>query len=138
MNQPCSLCMAQGEIHLWRDTRCRVILIDNADYPGYCRVIWNTHVKEMTNLGSAQRTHFMDVVFATETVLRELLQPDKINLASLGNQTPHLHWHVIPRHLDDAHFPDPVWARRLRPGGSHPAPALAALRSHLEALLPTA
>ena len=37
-----------------------------------------------------------------------------INLASFGNRTPHVHWHVIPRYHDDAHFPDPVWgiARR--------------------------
>jgi diadenosine tetraphosphate (Ap4A) HIT family hydrolase len=38
------------------------------------------------------------------------MQPDKMNLASLGNQTPHVHWHVIPRFRDDRHFPTPVWA----------------------------
>ena len=54
------------------------------------------------------------MVFATEEILRETLQPAKINLASLGNQVPHLHWHVIPRFTDDAHFPDPVWAVRKR------------------------
>jgi diadenosine tetraphosphate (Ap4A) HIT family hydrolase len=56
----------------------------------------------------------MAVVFATEEILRETLQPAKINLASLGNQVPHLHWHIIPRFTDDAHFPDPVWAARKR------------------------
>jgi diadenosine tetraphosphate (Ap4A) HIT family hydrolase len=56
----------------------------------------------------------MAIVFAVEQVLRELLQPEKINLASLGNQVPHLHWHVIPRFSDDAHFPDPIWAPRKR------------------------
>jgi diadenosine tetraphosphate (Ap4A) HIT family hydrolase len=42
-----------------------------------------------------------------------------MNLASLGNQVPHLHWHVIPRFEDDAHFPDPVWAVRKRAGSPH-------------------
>jgi len=28
--------------------------------------------------------------------------------------TPHLHWHVIPRYTDDAHFPSPVWAEAQR------------------------
>jgi diadenosine tetraphosphate (Ap4A) HIT family hydrolase len=32
---------------------------------------------------------------------------------------PHLHWHVIPRFADDAHFPDPVWASRRRDGVRH-------------------
>ena len=46
--------------------------------------------------------------------MRETMQPDKMNLASLGNMTPHVHWHVIPRFEDDAHFPTPVWATRQR------------------------
>jgi diadenosine tetraphosphate (Ap4A) HIT family hydrolase len=35
-------------------------------------------------------------------------------VASLGNVVPHLHWHVIPRYADDAHFPAPVWATAVR------------------------
>ncbi|MEO6697448.1 MAG: HIT family protein [Gammaproteobacteria bacterium] len=107
-------CTSQDETTLWHDTRCRVILVNDPDYPGYCRVIWNTHTKEMTELSEPDRAHFMRVVFAVESALREMLNPDKINLASLGNQTPHLHWHVIPRYRDDAHFPNPIWSARLR------------------------
>ena len=49
-----------------------------------------------------------------EAALRDMLDPDKINLASLGNMTPHLHWHVIPRWRDDPHFPGSIWGERLR------------------------
>jgi len=49
------------------------------------------------------------------------LHPDKINLASLGNQVPHLHWHVIPRFKDDPHWPFAIWGRQVREGG-HPLP----------------
>jgi len=58
----------------------------------------------------------MRVVFAAEQVLRELTQPAKINLASLGNMTAHLHWHVIPRHADDKHFPGSIWGEARRAG----------------------
>ncbi|MDA1107678.1 MAG: HIT family protein [Proteobacteria bacterium] len=126
----CPLCTAQDETLLWQDSRCRVILVGDPNYPGYCRVIWNAHMKEMTDLSGPDRTHFIKVVFAVESVLRELLQPEKINLASLGNQTPHLHWHVIPRHKDDAHFPNSIWSARLRESAPHDAPAPRAL-SHL-------
>jgi diadenosine tetraphosphate (Ap4A) HIT family hydrolase len=105
------------ETVLWQDTRCRVILVSDPDYPGFCRVVWREHVKEMTDLTETDRAHFMSVVFAAERVLRDSLKPDKINLASLGNQVPHLHWHVIPRYAGDAHFPDPVWAARKRDTG---------------------
>ena len=110
----CQLCHPEAENVLWQDDRCRVILVDDADYPGFCRVIWGEHVKEMTDLAQPERMHLMAVVFTTEKMLREIIRPDKINLASLGNQVPHLHWHVIPRFADDAHFPDPVWALRKR------------------------
>jgi diadenosine tetraphosphate (Ap4A) HIT family hydrolase len=42
------------------------------------------------------------------------MRPNKINLAALGNQVPHIHWHVIPRFEDDAFFPGSVWSNRLR------------------------
>jgi diadenosine tetraphosphate (Ap4A) HIT family hydrolase len=116
----CPLCRPENETVLWQDEHCRVILVDDADYPGFCRVIWSGHVKEMTDLTEPERVHLLEVVFATEEILRETLQPDKINLASLGNQVPHLHWHVIPRFTDDAHFPDPVWAARKRAARAAP------------------
>lgn len=112
----CPLCHPQQETVLWRNERCRIILVDDPGYAGFCRVIWQNHVKEMTDLSPAERQELMVVVFVVEEVLREALQPDKINLASLGNQVPHLHWHVIPRFADDAHFPDPVWATARRIG----------------------
>ncbi|BAV33457.1 histidine triad (HIT) protein [Sulfuricaulis limicola] len=112
--ETCPLCHPTNETVLWQDERCRVILVDDADYPGFCRVIWSGHVKEMTDLTEPEQVRLMAVVFSVEKVLKEVLRPDKINLASLGNQVPHLHWHVIPRFADDAHFPDPVWAARRR------------------------
>jgi diadenosine tetraphosphate (Ap4A) HIT family hydrolase len=86
-----------------------------------CRVIWNRHVREMTELDRAQRQALMAAVFAVEQALREALSPHKINLASLGNVTPHLHWHVIPRYRDDRHFPNPIWGAPAR-AGTHAAP----------------
>jgi diadenosine tetraphosphate (Ap4A) HIT family hydrolase len=99
---------------LWRDEFCRIVLVDDPDYPGFCRVVLEQHVKEMTDLAPAERNRLMNAVFATEAALRELLSPRKVNLASLGNAVPHLHWHVVPRHGDDRHFPKPIWAEPSR------------------------
>jgi diadenosine tetraphosphate (Ap4A) HIT family hydrolase len=105
----CEFCDGVGGELIWQDSRCRVVRVGEPDYPGFCRVVWQQHVKEMTDLAPVDQRHFMDVVFAVEQGLRRLLHPDKVNLASLGNMTPHLHWHVIPRFRDDRHFPNPVW-----------------------------
>lgn len=99
---------------MWKDDFARVVLVGDADYPGFCRVILNAHQKEMTDLSAADRARLIKVVFAVECALRELLVPDKINLASFGNVVPHLHWHVIPRFADDPHFPNSVWSTRIR------------------------
>jgi diadenosine tetraphosphate (Ap4A) HIT family hydrolase len=122
--QPCALCCADGGEVLYRDGFLRVVLVEEADYPGYVRVIVNAHVREVTDLAPAQRLRLLDAVLAVESAQREVLAPDKINLASLGNMTPHLHWHVIPRFADDAHFPQSVWGARQR----EPDPALLAER----------
>ena len=53
-------------------------------------------------------------MYAVESALRARLTPTKMNLASLGNVVPHLHWHVIPRFADDTHFPQPVWGKDQR------------------------
>ena len=120
----CELCAGPGGEELWRDAQCRVVLVDDADYPGFCRVIWNTHIREMTDLPAASRVHCMRVVFAVETALRKVVDPHKINLASLGNVTPHVHWHVIPRCARDAHFPQPVWGERQRNSAVEQTPRL--------------
>ncbi len=114
MNANCELCKQPGGEELWRDLRCRVILVDDAVYPGFCRVIWNDHIKEMTDLDAAERDHLMHIVFAVESALKTTLKPDKINLAEFGNVVPHLHWHVIPRYVDDVHFPNPIWGEKQR------------------------
>ncbi len=111
----CVFCNHEGGELLWRDESLRIVrVLDEPDYPGFCRVIWHGHVTEFSALTTAQRTHLMNVIAALERVLHELMQPTKINFASLGNQVPHLHWHVIPRYHDDAHFPQPIWAARVR------------------------
>jgi len=41
------------------------------------------------------------------------MNPDHVNVESLGNVVPHLHWHVIPRYLDDARWGMPIWTTPL-------------------------
>jgi diadenosine tetraphosphate (Ap4A) HIT family hydrolase len=110
----CDLCEQPGGEVVYRDDRLRVVLVDEPNFPGFCRVIWTAHVREMTDLSAEDRAHCMDVVWQVEAALRHVMQPHKINVASLGNVVPHVHWHVIPRFEDDTHFPAPVWAEAKR------------------------
>ena len=114
----CILCTeelkpGEGEL-IWRGDDCRVILVNDPDLPGFCRVIWNRHVSEMTDLTYGEREHVMALVFAVEEAIRHVMHPDKVNLAALGNMVPHIHWHVIPRFKDDAFFPGSAWSARAQ------------------------
>ncbi len=103
----------EGQL-IWRGDDCRIILVNDPDLPGFCRVIWNRHVAEMTDLSYGEREHLMALVFAVEEVVRHVMHPDKVNIAALGNMVPHIHWHVIPRFKDDAFFPGSAWSQRIQ------------------------
>ncbi|MBV6274112.1 HIT family protein [Alcaligenaceae bacterium CGII-47] len=128
----CPLCTPPGDELLWQNAYFRVIRVDGTPHPGFTRVIWQDHIAEMTQLSATERDGLMDIVYMVEQVQRRVLRPDKINLAALGNQVPHLHWHVIPRWHSDSHFPNPIWC------AADPAQITAwtAQRQEIEARLP--
>lgn len=99
---------------IWRGDDCRIILVNDPDLLGFCRVIWNRHVGEMTDLSHGERDHLMTLVFAVEEAVRHVMRPDKVNIAALGNMVPHIHWHIIPRFKDDAFFPGSAWSNKTQ------------------------
>ena len=114
----CPICTADNEDILLRTPNLRVIAVHNeAAAPAFCRVIWNDHIAEMTDLSAAERAEIMEMVYKVEAAMRQVFRPAKINLASLGNVVPHLHWHVITRFENDANFPAPIWAAPVREHG---------------------
>jgi len=114
----CPICTADNEDILLRTPNLRVIAVHNeASAPAFCRVIWNDHIAEMTDLSATERAEIMEMVYKVEAAMRQVFRPAKINLASLGNVVPHLHWHVIARFENDANFPAPIWAAPVREHG---------------------
>ncbi|MEN9947015.1 MAG: hypothetical protein RLZZ293_1401 [Pseudomonadota bacterium] len=105
----CFFCQQLGGKLLYQNELLRIILVEDDYYYGYLRIILNRHVVEMTDIDFAEAQSIWKVIYRCEQLLRTHLNPDKINLASFGNLTPHLHWHIIPRFINDRHFPNPVW-----------------------------
>ncbi|SDO85812.1 Diadenosine tetraphosphate (Ap4A) hydrolase [Ralstonia sp. 25mfcol4.1] len=127
----CPLCEADGGELAWMGDRARVILVEHGRFPGFCRVVWNDHAAELTDLDDADQAWLMRLVARVERVVREVMTPDKVNLAAFGNMVPHLHWHIIPRYRWDTHFPEAVWAAPQRAAD---AARIAELGSRLPAL----
>ena len=127
----CALCAQDGGALVWRSKALRVVHVEQEGFHGYYRVIWNAHVAELSELTDDERAECMAAVVCVERALLKHLEPTKINLAALGNQVPHLHWHVIARFDWDTHFPNALWAEPLRPTDREKE---AAVRGRLEAV----
>lgn len=110
----CVLCHPQKENVVWKNKELRVIQVDDPLFPGDFRVIWNKHIAEMSDLTDDERQLLEKVLLTVEKVVREQMQPDKINWAQFGNMVPHLHWHIIARYRDDSHFPESIWGLKQR------------------------
>lgn len=110
----CPLCRLDPLTVLFARSDWLVIDAQDPVYPALTRVIWHAHVKEMSDLTRLERTDLMGVVFEVEAIMRKHLNPDKINVASLGNQVPHVHWHVIGRWHNDPTFPDAIWSTKAQ------------------------
>ena len=132
---PCVLCAEAGGQPIWQGEQLRLIRAQEAGFPAFYRIVWNTHVAEFSDLTRAEREHCMQAVTLVEQVLRQQLAPTKINLATLGNMVAHLHWHVIARFDWDSHFPAPVWASAQRPRNLVQEAALAQQLPQVDALL---
>ncbi|MGY4859445.1 HIT family protein [Cryobacterium sp. AP23] len=113
-NQACPLCRASGGQIVWSDDKWLVVSVEDRDFPAYYRVIARSHVAEFSEIQASERGRCMELVAAVESVLIQRLKPSKVNIASLGNLVPHLHWHVIARFDWDSHFPESIWGTKQR------------------------
>jgi diadenosine tetraphosphate (Ap4A) HIT family hydrolase len=113
-NTTCPLCLEPGGHVIVQTSLWRVVRVEDANFPAFYRLIWQSHVAEFSDLSEAEALACMRAVTAIEKVLLSALRPTKVNLATLGNVVPHLHWHVIARFDWDSHFPNPVWGSAMR------------------------
>jgi diadenosine tetraphosphate (Ap4A) HIT family hydrolase len=117
----CVLCETDGGALIWRGARWRLIRADEPHVPAFWRWIANEHVAEISDLNEASYSECWRGLRLIERTIRDTLThhglpPLKMNVASLGNVVPHLHFHVIARFAQDAHFPAPIWAAPTRAG----------------------
>jgi diadenosine tetraphosphate (Ap4A) HIT family hydrolase len=91
--------------------RSWLTLGDAQFYRGYCVLLAKRHVTELHAMPRGEAHELLDEILAVGRTLAEVLQPLKLNYECLGNQEPHVHWHIFPRYLDDSMRSAPVWMR---------------------------
>lgn len=78
-------------------------------YRGYCVLVTKEHFQEMTDVPDEQRTNLFKEMMVAHSAIEKAFLPKKMNMCSLGNVVPHVHWHFFPRYADDANFTNPPW-----------------------------
>lgn len=113
----------------------RVLLQDDADFRGYCILVFRRHACELFELSYAERSALIEDVNRVAQAVQRVVQPAKLNYAMLGNMAPHLHVHVIPRFPGDGWWGQSIWARPDAARRTLPTEELAALGAALRATL---
>jgi diadenosine tetraphosphate (Ap4A) HIT family hydrolase len=97
-------CIVLGDLPL-----CRVLLMNDMQYPWLILVPQRASIAELFQLNSIDQQRLLEEISAVSAALAGHFRADKMNVAALGNVVPQLHVHVIVRHRDDAAWPRPVW-----------------------------
>ena len=108
---------------------CRLLLMDDANYPWFILVPEREGISEIHALQDADRARLCEESALLSRALVKGFAPDKLNIAALGNVVPQLHVHHIVRYKHDPAWPAPVW------GKLPPRPYYAAEAEKLGAML---
>ena len=91
--------------------RSWMILGDAQFYRGYCVLVAKRHVTELHLMPRGEAHELLDELLAAGRAIATVTSPLKLNYECLGNQVPHVHWHVFPRYPEDALRLQPIWVR---------------------------
>jgi len=97
-------CITLGDLPL-----CRVLLMNDANYPWLVLVPRREEIVELFELSRLDQQQLLDEIAQVSSALAGHFRADKMNVAALGNIVPQLHVHIIARYRDDAAWPKPVW-----------------------------
>ncbi|MGZ9146223.1 MAG: HIT family protein [Nitrospira sp.] len=87
----------------------KVYLHDDQFFPGWTVVVFQRHATELFQLAPAERFQLIEEVNRVAEISAKVHQAKKMNYELLGNQLPHIHWHIIPRLVGDPAPLEPVW-----------------------------
>lgn len=90
---------------------CKVLLMNDSQYPWFILVPRKPNLKESIDLDDIDQLLLMKESAKLSLLLKEVFNPDKLNVAALGNMVPQLHIHHIARFKSDAAWPAPVWGK---------------------------
>jgi len=89
-------------------------LSKNQTYRGQCLLIFDPrHVARVDQLSAGEWRALSADLFKAQKAVMQAVGADHLNVESLGNVVPHVHWHIVPRYRGDPRWGSPVWLTSL-------------------------
>ncbi len=128
----CPMCPDSSEADVVADLPSgRAHLQNDADYRGYCILVFRRHAVELHDLTETERRMWIDDISRIGRAVSEECLPDKLNVTMLGNMVPHLHCHIMPRYSGDPDWGHPPAYKRPDDRRQLPADEYEGLRMKL-------
>ena len=112
MSPVCKACQKawpSPDYHLGDCGLTRAYLFEDQFFHGWTILVLKQHATELFHLSASERAGLIEEISAVAEALADVYEARKINYELLGNQLPHIHWHLIPRGQDDPAPTEPVW-----------------------------
>ncbi len=101
--------LASDSVLVGRMGLSEVRLNNNAAFPWLMLIPMRPNIREIIDLSVEDRKSLWAEIDLVSVVMRDIVCPDKLNIANLGNIVSQLHVHIIARFQEDKAWPHPVW-----------------------------
>jgi diadenosine tetraphosphate (Ap4A) HIT family hydrolase len=102
--------LASGSFEIGRLGGCRLLLKNNALFPWLLLIPEVEGIEDLHQLPSGQYEEVMLAMRRVSEFVASYFQPEKLNVACIGNQVRQMHIHIVGRAADDPAWPGTVWA----------------------------
>ena len=130
----CARVAGEGPLFIADLPTSRAYFNEDQFFPGWVFVVLKRHAVELYELTPSERAAQIEDVNRVARALASVYQPVKMNYELLGNQVPHIHWHLVPRLAGDPEPRWPVWRLTHEPkklSGDEVARRIGQIRSAL-------
>lgn len=102
--------LASGGFALGRIGGCQLLLKSNAIFPWFLLVPEVEGIEDLHQLPIADYDRVMAAMRRVSEFVAAHFQPEKLNVACIGNQVRQMHIHIVGRTSSDPAWPGTVWA----------------------------
>lgn len=108
-DQNCAYCMENELVDAFGIKICdlnvsKLYLFKEQSHPGRVIVAYKDHVSEMVELTPEERAAFIEDVNRVAVALHRVFQPKKVNYGAYGDTGHHLHFHLVPKYVDEFEY----------------------------------